>query len=116
MFTLFHLFPTNTQRQAKEIAKLVRKLKEKDEKDGKGEEGAQEGGVGSYAALQTALQEATVKRTLLEESTDVLEQTMCTMLDDHQRAVTELHQVGSPVVLVVLVTFHCHIWSFFGVQ
>jgi hypothetical protein len=88
------------EEQSREMAELVRalKVKEEEKKEKEKEENEnenKEGGVGTtthHEALRIALQEATVKRALLEESTDVLEQTMCTMLDDHEKAVAAIHQ------------------------
>ena len=76
------------EEQSREMAELVRalKVKEEEKKEKEKEENENEnkegGGVGTtthHEAVRIALQEATVKRALLEESTDVLEQTMCTV-------------------------------------
>jgi len=90
------------EEQSREMAELVRALKvkeeekkEKEKEEKKENEDKEGGGVGTtthHEALRIALQEATVKRALLEESTEVLEQTMCTMLDDHEKAVAAIHQ------------------------
>ena len=88
------------EEQSREMAELVRalKVKEEEKKEKEKEENEnenKEGGVGTtthHEAMRIALQEATVKRALLEESTEVLEQTMCTMLDDHEKAIAAIHQ------------------------
>ena len=75
------------EEQSREMAELVRalKVKEEEKKEKEKEENEnenKEGGVGTtthHEAMRIALQEATVKRALLEESTEVLEQTMCTV-------------------------------------
>jgi len=75
------------EEQSREMAELVRalKVKEEEKKEKEKEENENENkeeGVGTtthHEAMRIALQEATVKRALLEESTDVLEQTMCTV-------------------------------------